>query len=125
MNSDKIDSKTASLVARYLANMVSERLRKHVPGLQLSLNMFTYNLYGKYPGELIFSDPKAFMNALYRYFRDREVAIRLVKYILRPLEDSGEAGREAVIALLDGRWDDFRRLAVVALKDVAKKWIKY
>ena len=114
-----------ALVARYLASMVNERLRRHIPGLQLSLNMFMYNLYGRYPGELIFSDPKAFVDALYRYFRDRDVVVRIIRYILRPLEDSGEAGAEAVRALLEGRWEDFRRLTVEALKDKAKKWYEF
>ncbi len=124
MRSGSIDSKTEATVARYLASLVNERLRKHVPGLQLSLNMFMYSMYGKYPGELIYRDPKAFMTALRKYFRDPDVAVRLVKYILKPLEDCGEEGREALRALLDGRWDDFRRLATLALENKAKKWAK-
>jgi hypothetical protein len=119
-----VDSKTEAMVAMYLASLVNERLRKHVPGLQLSLNMFMYSMYGKYPGELIYSDPKAFMTALRKYFRDPDVAVRLVKYILKPLEDCGEEGREALRALLDGRWDDFKRLAMQALKNKARKWAK-
>ncbi len=121
---DSEGAKLETLVARYLASMVNERLRRHIPGLQLSLNMFMYNLYGRYPGELIFSNPRAFIDALYKYFRDRDVVVRIIRYILRPLEDSGEAGVEAVRALLEGRWEDFRKLTVEALKDRAREWYK-
>jgi len=119
-----VDNKTETMVARYLASLVNERLRKHVPGLQLSLNMFIYSMYGRYPGELIYSDPKAFMAALRKYFRDPDVAMRLVKYILKPLEDCGEEGKEAVRALLEGRWEDFKRLTTQALKNRARRWAK-
>lgn len=117
------NKKIEKLVEAYLAHLVDNSLKKHVPGLHVSLNMFTYGRYGKYPGELLYTDPKAFIKILREYFRDQEMVRRLLKYLLKPLEENPE-GQKAVNALINGQYDDFRKYVLLALKDKAVKWVK-
>ncbi len=117
------DKKIEKVVKAYLAHLVDNSLKRHVPGLHISLNMFTYGRYGKYPGELLYADPKAFITVLKEYFRDQEMVRRLLKYLLKPLEENTD-GRKAINALINGQYDDFRKYVVIALKDRAMKWVK-
>ncbi len=110
------------LVKAYLADIINSRLRRNVPGLYASLSMFTYSRYGKYPGELLYDDPESFLKLLKEHFMDDEMVKRVVKYMLEPVEEGSKEGREALEALLTGRFDDFKHLIERALESNARKW---
>ncbi len=115
----------AKVVLAYLQSVMENRLKRHTPGLLISLNMFAYSRYGKYATHLFMSDPKAFVDLLRMYFRgNEEMARRMMKYLLKPLDDAGEEGKEAIEALLKGDNEKFIKLSVKLLKDEAMRWLK-
>ena len=118
-------SEDTRIVLAYLQNVMEERLRKHMPGLLISLNMYAYSRYGKYATQLFASSPKSFVDVIRIYFRGNEDMVkRMLRYLLKPLEDAGDTGRKAIDALVNGDEDLFLRLSTKILKDRAKKWFK-
>ena len=112
-------------VLTYLQSVIEDRLKKHMPGLLLSLNMHAFSRYGKYAPQLFASNPLAFVNILKIYFRGNdELVIRLLRYLLKPLNDAGSAGQEAIESLVKGDEKKFIEIATRLLKKEAKKWFK-
>ena len=118
-------SNDARIVLTYLQSVIEDRLKKHTPGLLISLNMYAYSRYGKYATQLFTADPKAFVDLLRTYFRgNEEMVVRMIRYLLKPLNDAGDKGIEAINALIRGDNEEFIKLSVKLLKKEAKKWLK-
>ncbi len=112
----------SDLLKAYLADLINSRLRREVPGLFASLSMMTYSRYGKYPGELLYDDPATLVKLLKEHFMDDEMVVRILKYMLEPLENMGASGKKSVDALINGDYEGFKMHLREALVKAANKW---
>jgi hypothetical protein len=117
-----VRDRTDDLLRAYLADLINSRLRRDVPGLYASLSMMTYSRYGKYPGELLYDDPKSLVKLLREHFMDDEMVLRILKYMLEPIENLGAFGKKSVDALMKGDYDDFKKYLREALIKEAHRW---
>jgi hypothetical protein len=111
-----------NLLRAYLADLINTRLRRDIPGLYASLSMMTFSRYGKYPGELLYDDPETLIKLLREHFMDDEMVLRIVKYMLEPIENTGAYGKKAVNALMNRNYEEFKRYLREALIKEAHKW---
>lgn len=112
-------------VMTYVKYVAERRLKQHTPGLLLSLNMYTYGKYGKFALDLLTDDPYLFYRALMEYFGGNQtMAERVMRYVLKPVIDSGSDGRRAVDCLISGELAAFKEYVVKALHKQASKWLK-
>ncbi len=110
------------VVMVYLKHIAESRLKRHTPGLYISLNMFSYARNGLYISDLLVKKPEKFFEVLKSYFGSEEMAKRIVRHVLKPLAEAGQDGEEAINKLIRGDAEGFFEIAERLLKDEAKRW---
>jgi hypothetical protein len=117
------DDRDSKAVESYVKQLVIANLRKSIPGLHMYLSGVAYSRFGMSLEDLIWTRPKAFVELLLDYFRDKDVVASILEVLFKELT-SMPGGREALKKLLDGDEETFKELAIKLLREEARRWVK-